>query len=131
MHLHRIRATAMLATAIAALCVAPVAAQTADVSGTWHLEVTTDQGVTTPSFTIQQDGSDLTGHYSSEALGEIDFTGTVEGSRVTISFDADLQGQTIPLVYEGTVADDGTMSGTIDIAGGALTGTFTAVRADG
>ena len=130
MRLDHIAVPALFAIAVAAT-VAPAVAQTADVSGTWNLEVTTAQGVTTPSFTIEQDGENLTGHYSSEALGEVDFTGTVEGSTVTISFEASLQGQTIPVVYEGTVGEDGTMSGTIDIAAGALTGTFTATRAGG
>ena len=108
----------------------PVSAQTVDVAGTWTLEVTTDQGVTTPSFTLEQEGEGLTGHYSSEALGETDLTGTVSGSQVTISFTASVQGQSIPVVYRGTVDEDGQMSGTIDLAGGALTGTFTASRSD-
>lgn len=130
MRFYGIRGSSILA--ITLVCgIAPAAAQTADVSGTWHLEVTTSQGVTNPSFTLEQDGETLTGHYSSETLGEIDFTGTVEGSTVTISFDASVQGQTIPVVYVGTVGEDGTMSGTIDLAGGALTGTFAATRADG
>ena len=118
--------------AVALLCtLAPAAAQTVDVSGAWNLDVTTDQGITHPSFTLEQDGGDLIGHYSSEALGEIDFVGTIEGREVTISFEASLQGQSIPVTYRGIVAEDGTMSGTIDIAGGSLTGTFTATRADG
>ncbi|MDX1395600.1 MAG: hypothetical protein R3195_14550 [Gemmatimonadota bacterium] len=107
------------------------AGQTADVSGKWNLEVTTGQGITNPSLTLEQDGQDLTGHYSSQTLGEVDFTGTVEGSTVTIAFDARVQGQTIPVVYVGTVKEDGTMSGTIDLAAGAITGTFTATRVDG
>ena len=110
--------------------VMPASAQTLDVAGTWNLEVTTDQGVTTPSFTLEQEGESLTGHYSSDALGETDLTGTVSGSEVTISLNADFQGQSIPVLYRGTVDEDGKMSGTIDLAGGALTGTFTAVRAD-
>jgi hypothetical protein len=129
----RIRFGGVLAalTTLYLVGVQPGAAQTVDVTGTWSLRVTTDQGVTNPSFTLEQDGENLTGQYSSEALGEADLAGTVRGSSVTISFTASLQGQSIPVVYRGTVDDEGAMSGTIDIAAGAMSGTFTATRSDG
>ena len=122
-----------LAFATLLLLTAPVAgaAQTADVAGKWNLTVTTDQGTTNPTFTLEQDGETLMGRYSSEALGEADLTGTVNGASVRISLEGSIQGQPVPVVYSGTLNDDGTMSGTIDVAGGALTGTFTATREDG
>jgi hypothetical protein len=92
--------------------------------------VTTDNGVTNPILTLEQDGETLTGHYSSEALGEEDVTGTVNGSMVTISFSADLGGQMAPVIYHGTVDADGNMSGTMDIADGLLTGDFIATRSE-
>ena len=61
-----------------------------------------------------------------DTLGENDIAGMVEGSNVTISFDADLQGQSAPVIYKGTVDAEGVWSGTLDIAGGMLTGTFKA-----
>lgn len=127
-----VRALTMLTTTVLFGIAVPASAQTVDVAGTWNLEVTTSQGVATPSFTLEQEGEDLTGHYSSEVLGEADLTGNVSGSEVTISFTASVQGQSVPVVYRGTVDEDGQMSGTIDIdlAGGALTGTFTASRSD-
>ena len=103
-------------------------AQTADVAGDWTLTVSTDNGITNPLLTLVQDGETLTGHYSSEALGENDVTGTVNGSTVTISFSADLQGQSVSVVYSGTVDAEGKMSGSLDIADGMLGGTFTATR---
>lgn len=106
-------------------------AQTADLAGAWNLTVTTDTGVTNPSLTLEQDGETLTGHYSSEALGEEDVTGTITGSEFTISFTADLQGQMISVVYSGTIDEDGEMSGTINIGDGLLVGDFTAKRSDG
>ena len=105
-------------------------AQTVNVAGAWTMSVTTEAGgTTTPSMTLVQAGTALTGHYTSETLGEADVTGTVEGSRVTISFTADLQGQAAPVTYVATVDASGVMTGTIDIAGGLATGTFTARRA--
>ena len=116
-----------VALGLAALAPEGVTAQ-ADVSGAWALEVTTDNGVTHPTVTFEQNGASLTGHYSSEALGENRVTGSVDGSSVNWSFEADLQGQGVPVTYRGTVDEDGRMSGTLDIADGMLTGTFTATR---
>ena len=120
--------------ASAALClglllVGPTAAEgQADVAGSWSLSVTTDNGVANPSMTLVQDGSDLTGRYSSDTLGNQDVRGSVDGDEVTIRFSANLQGQSIPVVYRGTLGDDGELRGTIDIADGMLTGTFSATR---
>ena len=123
------RVAGMAVLGLLAVASAPVAASAqVNVSGTWTLSVSTDNGVTTPSMTLEQNGSALTGHYSSETLGEQEVSGTVDGRSVTISFSARLQGQSIPVVYEGTVGDDGRLTGTIDLADGMLSGTFTATR---
>jgi hypothetical protein len=125
------RLTNMLLAVVSLLMVAsaPASAQNVNVAGAWAMEVTTDAGgTTTPSMTLQQNGAELTGHYTSETLGEADITGTVEGSKVTINFTADLQGQEVPVTYQATVGADGVMTGTIDLAGGLATGTFTARR---
>ena len=100
----------------------------ADFAGTWTLSVTTDNGVTSPSLNLQQDGARLTGRYSSEALGEQNVRGLVDGNDVTIRFNASMQGQSIPVVYRGTLDADGSLTGTIVIADGMLSGTFTATR---
>ncbi len=127
------RITNMLLTAgtVLAVASAPAVAQTANVAGAWTMEVTTDAGgTTTPSMTLQQDGTTLTGRYTSETLGDADVTGTVEGSKVTINFTADLQGQEVPVTYVATLGADGVLTGTIDLAGGLATGTFTARRSN-
>ncbi len=100
----------------------------ADFAGTWTLSVTTDNGVTSPSLNLQQDGVRLTGRYSSEALGEQNVRGVVDGNDVTIRFNASMQGQSIPVVYRGTLDADGRLTGTIVIADGMLSGTFTATK---
>ena len=94
----------------------------------WTLSVTTDHGVTNPSLNLQQDGVRLTGRYSSEALGEENVRGLVDGNDVTIRFNASMQGQSIQVVYRGTLDADGRLTGTIVIADGMLSGTFTATR---
>jgi len=107
------------------------AAQVADVAGGWILEVETDQGVTTPSWVLEQDGTTLTGRYSSDALGQNQIRGTVDGTTVVVTFSAELQGQAIPVEYRGTLGDDGVIRGSIDIADGMMQGSFTARRRDG
>ena len=106
---------------------APIAAQV-DVTGTWAMSVSTDQGMTNPTMTLQQEGEAIRGTYSSETLGENRVRGSVSGSEVTISFSADVQGQSIPVTYRGTIDENGAMSGSLDIADGMMTGTFTATR---
>ena len=69
----------------------------------------------------------LTGHYSSEALGDIHIAGTVTGRGIEFSFDADLQDQTFRVTYTGTLQEDGTLSGQIDL-GGFGGGPFTGSR---
>ena len=130
-HAHTPRVLGTLLVAMMAFTLASAdqaSAQTADVAGDWTLTVSTDNAITNPLLTLVQDGESLTGHYSSEALGENDVTGMVDGSTVTIRFMADLQGQGVSVVYSGTVDAEGKMSGSLDIADGMLGGTFTATR---
>lgn len=124
------RAAMVLTLAALALAHAEhAAAQTANLAGTWNLQVTTDQGTTTPTLTLVQDGDELTGRYSSATLGEADVTGTVTGSSFTVTLTASMQGQSIPVTYTGALGADGKLSGKIDIAGGMMGGDFTATRA--
>ncbi len=129
---NRVRSFGVLAATVAASFTGgatQVSAQAVDVTGTWSMEVTTDQGTTTPSMTLEQHGDHLTGHYSSETLGNADLEGSVTGNQLRLAFEADLQGQAVPVVYVATIDAGGVMSGTIDVAGGLATGTFTARRA--
>ena len=100
------------------------AGQTADVSGNWMLTVESANGTTTPSVMLEQNGSELTGHYSSETLGEADVTGTVNGNTVEFSFAAEVQGFALDVTYTGTLSDDGTLAGEASF-GEAGDGTFT------
>lgn len=124
-------AAAALAVALLVGVLGPteVAAQEVDVTGTWNMTVESQQGTSNPTVTLEQDGQELTGHYSSQTLGEADVTGTVNGSEVTFSFNAEAGGQSIPVSYTATVEGD-TMSGSLNLAGQSA-GTFTAERGDG
>ena len=92
-------------------------AQAVDVAGTWDLSVDVQGSVTTPSVVLDQEGDSLSGHYSSDVLGEADVTGRVSGSDVTFSLDSPDLG--ISVRYALALAEDGTLSGTIYLEGQA------------
>ena len=110
--------------ALVALFAASAAAQGVNVTGKWLFNVDTGQGTGQPTVTFTQEGEKLKGHYSSQTLGEADFTGTVKGNAIQFSFNADLQGNAVDVAYEGTV-EGSTMKGSVKMAGGQLSGTFT------
>jgi hypothetical protein len=117
------------ACALIAVCVAAGSAQSSkvDVTGRWAFTVQTDAGTGSPTVTLKQEGEKLTGHYSSQNLGEADLTGTVKGQEITFSFSADAQGTPLTVTYTGTVESKDSMKGTVDL-GGLAQGTFTARR---
>lgn len=103
-----------------------------DMSGTWSFEVESQNGVTHPTLTLQQSGTALTGHYSSETLGESDVTGSINGNNVSIEFSAVIEGVgETPLTYTGSVSAAGVWSGELiaDFQGQTFPlGTFTATK---
>ncbi|MCH7857774.1 MAG: hypothetical protein IIB37_13550 [Gemmatimonadetes bacterium] len=128
---HTIRVTKMLAAAIViALTGAVEASAQMSLTGAWTFTVDLDGSITYPAVTLVQDGETLTGHYSSEGLGENDITGTVSEMKITIMFSADPGlGQVIDVVYTGTIDAEGMITGTLDL-GGLAQGTFTAVKTE-
>lgn len=130
MRLKRVRQIGILAAGLAfgAFGVMTASAQAKiDITGKWMFDVQTDAGTGTPTVTFKQDGEKLSGHYSSQTLGEADLSGSVKGDKVHFTFMADLGGQAAPVTYDATVQGKDAMKGTIDIAGLA-TGTFTGKR---
>jgi hypothetical protein len=97
-----------------------------DVTGAWALTIETGGGSGSPSVTFKQDGEKLTGHYSSQVLGERDFTGTIKGNAINFTIEAELQGQAVKVTYSGTVEKD-TMKGKV-VLGEFGEGTFTGKR---
>lgn len=130
--MRRIRA-GQAAVAAAALTIAIIGATRAsaqakvDLTGKWIFDVQTDAGTGTPTVTFKQEGEKLSGHYSSQTLGEADLTGTVKGQNVNFTFMADLGGQAVPVTYAATIESKDSLKGTIDI-GGLAGGTFTGKR---
>ena len=116
--------------AVAFLVSAPTdgVAQT-DLSGMWTLTVQSPDGDNPLPITIVQDGEKLTATGEIPDLGPIEMTGTIDGTEVLFEWDLYIEGMEISIVLMGTIADDGTMSGTADF-GGFGEGAWTAKRAE-
>ena len=99
--------------------------ETANVAGTWVLQVETSAGGGSPTFTFKQDGEKLEGDYKG-AFGEAKVTGTVKGNAVSFWFTVEAQGASGKITYDGTVEQD-TMKGKVSLADMGE-GTFTGKR---
>ena len=119
----RNRLTVVLGIMATVLTVA-VAAQT-DVTGTWNMTFDTDQGTTTATLTLQQDGEKLTGELVSDQ-GTLEFEGTIAGDKLEWVMEVDAGGAFIEIAMDGTVDGD-EMMGTADF-GGYGGGDWTAKR---
>jgi hypothetical protein len=119
--------TLMLAAISFAIAGALAAQARVDVTGKWLFTVQTSAGGGTPTVTLKQEGEKLTGHYSSQQLGEADLTGTVKGSDMKFTFGTDVQGAHLDVTYTGTIESKDSMKGTVNL-GGLGDGTFTAKR---
>jgi hypothetical protein len=98
-----------------------------DVTGKWQFSVTTGAGTGTPTLTLTQKGDSITGHYSSQVLGETEVAGAIKGQSITLRLNVEMQGTPIAVTYNGTVDSADTMKGTVDL-GGQANGTFTGKR---
>jgi hypothetical protein len=126
MTIHRTRAWACLAVLLIAS--APLRGQDkVDVTGTWTFEVQTSAGSGTPTMTFKQEGEKLTGTYEGQ-LGKAALSGSVKGQDIRFSFTGNVEGQAVEVVYQGTVESATKMKGTVDLASGSATGSFTATK---
>ncbi|SRR5258706_3102766 len=98
-----------------------------NVTGSWDFAVETSAGAGTPKFEFKQEGEKLTGTYSGQ-LGNAKLEGTVKDRKIDFKFNVDVGGNAGTVVYSGTVQDDGTMKGKVELAG-LGEGTFTGKRA--
>jgi len=105
-----------------ALVAAQPAAAAHHVNGTWILTVDLGGQGGEATFTLEEkEPGKLTGKYNG-AVGTADVTGTVDGNKVSFSFDS----QAGKVSYEGTVDGD-TMKGTCNY-GQLGSGTFSGKR---
>lgn len=97
----------------------------ADVSGSWSfaVEVMGQNGVASVTMTQGSDGA-IAGHYTGQ-IGDADFTGTATGNDFQFVLVVDAGS----ITYKGTLQEDGTIKGSLDLSGMAE-GTFVGRKAD-
>jgi hypothetical protein len=77
---------------------------------------------------VVQSGQDLTATGDAGEFGTIAMKGTIDGDRVRLAWELDLQGTPLEIVFLGTLAE-GSISGTADF-GGMGQGDWLAERAN-
>ena len=115
-----VRSFRAAALAVAALALTASAAFAAvalhDVTGTWALEVVTENGTGTPTLKLKQEGTTLTGTYESRMMGVRALKGTVKGD--SLMFDLATSGEsTVVLSFLGVIVDADHIKGAVDFAG--------------
>jgi hypothetical protein len=98
-----------------------------NVTGVWAFTVESAAGTGTPTVTFKQEGEKLTGHYSSQLVGEAELAGSVKGQAIEFTVAGEVEGIKIELKYSGTIEGNDSMKGQLS-AGELGGGTFTAKR---
>lgn len=102
------------------------AADAVDASGTWQFTIQDTGRVFTPSFTLTQNGAQLSGTYKN-SQGDNPASGTVKGNEVTLNAQiTGRDGEKRTVTYLGKVDGD-TMTGKMETTRADVT--FTAKRA--
>lgn len=87
-----------------------------DVTGTWEVEIETEQGSLEGTMEVEQDGSEVSGSFSTSGQGpplSLE-DGTVSGNTLDLTLSATAGGETVELTLRGTVEGEeasGTGSG--------------------
>ena len=112
------KALGVVIVAVALLISAPTDGVAQEsLSGNWDLTVQTDQGDQVFTVVLVEEGEDLTATGEIPEFGPIEMSGTRDGAEIRLQWELDFDGTPIDITFMGTVADDGTMSGTADFGG--------------
>jgi hypothetical protein len=106
--------------------VASAAAAEADLSGKWQLEIVSPQGTRTPTMTLKQDGTQVSGTYNSQR-GDVPIAGSIQGADFTLTVKIEGQTEKLTVEYKGRV-EGGTLTGRV-MMGARGEAAFTGKRA--
>jgi len=100
---------------VAIAVLAPGAAFAADFSGTWRLDNVFRGTTSVINCTIVQSGDMLSGSCKPqvEGIAPTDLAGVVDGATAKWGYDVVFNGTPARVDYEGEIASDGTMKGTL------------------
>ena len=87
-----------------------------DISGKWKAVVDSPMGAMDMTIEFIQDGSNITGSFTSE-MGKWDITdGVLSGKELTFSISANIMGESMAMEFSGTV-DEESLEGDISVQG--------------
>jgi hypothetical protein len=92
---------------LAAFCVIGGLAYAADISGTWTASFDTQVGKQEYTYTLEVDGTALTGTAKSNLIGDSTLSdGKVEGNKISFVEKGTYQGMPLQFNYTGEIAGD-------------------------
>jgi hypothetical protein len=124
----RIAAAAMaLLIGSSSLAVAQSDTTKIDLSGNWSFTVVYEGGQGSPTVRLVQKADTLTGRYISQAFGELDLSGGVNGKEFWFSVRTSAGGDPFTMTFNGVAESADLLKGSVEL-GGNGGGTFTAKR---
>jgi hypothetical protein len=109
-----------------ALFVAAASAAEPSLTGQWQLEITSPQGTRTPSMTLTQTGTQVSGTYKSQR-GEVPISGTIQGADFALTVKIETPSDKLTVEYKGRI-DGEKLSGRV-MMGARGEAAFTGKRA--
>ncbi len=100
----------LILSVLAALMIASPAIS-ADISGSWQLEMAGPAGPETCTFQLELEGESLVINGEHSSFGAYEGSGTLTGDSVHMVFPFDVNGTPVNFVFDGTVSG-GSMEGT-------------------
>ena len=116
-----------LSLLLAAAAVAANAADAPSLNGKWKIHISVAGNERDAECTFTQKDTDLSGSCTSDQ-GATQFSGKVDGAKVSWTYKSDYQGTPITLNYQGTL-DSAKITGTVEVPEYSVAGDFTAVPA--
>ncbi len=108
---------------------APAAAPAADVSGTWNIVANIAGNPIEMQCMLSQKNAELTGTCTSQQQTALPIAGSLDGKKVGWQFDSAYEGQTLTVVYSGTLEAPEKIVGNVDVQPMSVSGDFTATKA--
>lgn len=87
------------------------------VAGSWIFSVTTENGTGTPRVTLEQNGTEVTGFYSSPRLGSRRLLGEMRGDTLTFRIAPGPDGGGVIMTFTGVLAGPDVIEGSADFSG--------------
>src|SRR5688500_16805878 len=74
--------------------------------GTWNVTIELPNMTANPTMILKQEGEKVTGEYVSAQYGKFPMTGTLKGSDVVMSFQMNVEDNSLNVTYSGKVEKD-------------------------